>query len=96
MSLTNSKQILKCNLINIYNTNDTYDSITFYRKLIVYNDKIRLYTNDDLYNKYIAELYNLIDEYMYGTEDDNEDDKKIIIAKNKCCIALRRIIKHIK
>ena len=29
---------------------------------------------------------------MYGTEDD----KKIIIAKNKCCIALRRIIKHIK
>ena len=92
MSLTNSKQILKSNLINIYNTNDTYDYITFYRKLIVYNDKIRLYTNDDLYNKYIAELYNLIDEYMYGTEDD----KKIIIAKNKCCIALRRIIKHIK
>ena len=92
MSLTNSKEILKCNLINIYNTNDTYDYITFYRKLIVYNDKIRLYTNDDLYNKYIAELYNLIDEYMYGTEDD----KKIIIAKNKCCIALRRIIKHIK
>jgi len=93
MSLTDSKQILKYNLINIYNTNDTYDYITFYRKLIVYNDKIRLYTNDDLYNKYIAELYNLIDEYMYGNEDDN---KLIIIAKNKCCIFLRKIIKYIK
>jgi hypothetical protein len=93
MSLTDSKQILKYNLINIYNTNDTYDYITFYRKLIVYNDKIRLYTNDDLYNKYIVELYNLIDEYMYGNEDDN---KLIIIAKNKCCIVLRKIIKYIK
>jgi hypothetical protein len=92
MSLTNSKQILKHNLINIYNNNDTYDYITFYRKLIVYNDKIRLYANDDLYNKYIVELYNLIDEYMYG--EDNEKIK--IAAKNKCCIALRRIIKYIK
>ena len=93
MSLTNSKQILKSNLINIYNTNDTYDYITFYRKLIVYNDKIRLYTNDDLYNKYITELYNLIDEYMYGNEDNN---KLIIVAKNNSCIALRKIIKYIK
>lgn len=93
MSLTNSKQILKSNLINIYNTNDTYDYITFYRKLIIYNDKIRLYTNDDLYNNYITELYNLIDEYMYGNEDDN---KLIIVAKNNCCIALRKIIKYIK
>ena len=92
MSLTNSKEILKCNLINIYNTNDTYDYITFYRKLIVYNDKIRLYTNDDLYNKYITEIYNLIDEYMYG----EDDEKLLIVAKNKCCIAIRRIIKYIK
>ena len=92
MSLTNSKEILKSNLINIYNTNDTYDYITFYRKLIVYNDKIRLYTNDDLYNKYITEIYNLIDEYMYG----GDDEKLLIVAKNKCCIAIRRIIKYIK
>jgi hypothetical protein len=92
MSLTNSKQILKYNLINIYNNNDTYDSITFYRKLITYNDKIRLYSNDDLYHKYITELYNLIDEYMYG----ENDEKLIISAKNKCCIALRKIIKYIK
>jgi hypothetical protein len=30
---------------------------------------------------------------MYGNEDDN---KLIIVAKNNCCIALRKIIKYIK
>ena len=85
-----SKQTLKYNLVNIYNTNDKYDSITLYRNLLIYNDKIRLYTNEDIYENYISELYNLIDEYMYGDGELNED------AKNKCCIALRKVIKYIK
>jgi len=34
----------------------------------------------------------LIDEYMYG----EDDEKLLIVAKNKCCIAIRRIIKYIK
>ena len=55
MSLTiSSKQTLKLNLINIYNSNDTYDLISLYRKLRIYNDKIRLYTKDDnIYENYI-------------------------------------------
>ena len=85
-----SKQTLKHNLLDIYNLNDTYDLISLYRKLTIYNDKIRLYTNDIVYNNYITELYNLLDEYMYGDGESNND------AKNKCCIALRKVIKYIK
>ena len=85
-----SKQTLKHNLLDIYNLNDTYDLISLYRKLTIYNDKIRLYTNDIIYNNYITELYNLLDEYMYGDGESNND------AKNKCCIALRKVIKYIK
>ena len=85
-----SKQTLKHNLLDIYNLNDTYDLISLYRKLNIYNDKIRLYTNDIVYNYYITELYNLLDEYMYGDGESNND------AKNKCCIALRKVIKYIK
>lgn len=90
MSLTISKQVLKNNLINIYNLNDTYDLISLYRKLRVHNDKIRLYTREDIYENYINELYNILDEYMYGNGDYNND------AKNKCCIAVRKVIKYIK
>jgi hypothetical protein len=92
MSLTiSSKQTLKLNLINIYNSNDTYDLISLYRKLRIYNDKIRLYTKDDnIYENYIAELYNILDEYMYGDGEYSND------AKNKCCNALRKVIKNIK
>jgi len=89
-SSTISKQTLKLNLINIYNTNDTYDLISLYRKLRIYNDKIRLYTNEDIYENYIAELYNILDEYMYGDDEFNNE------AKNKCCIALRKVIKYMK
>ena len=85
-----SKQTLKHNLLDIYNLNDTYDLISLYRKLTIYNDKIRLYTNDIIYNNYITELYNLLDEYMYGDGELNN------YAKNKCCIALRKVIKYIK
>jgi hypothetical protein len=85
-----SKQTLKYNLLDIYNSNDTYDLISLYRKLNIYNEKIRLYTNDIIYNNYIIELYNLLDEYMYGDGELNND------AKNKCCIALRKVIKYIK
>jgi hypothetical protein len=90
MSSTISKQTLKLNLINIYNTNDTYDLISLYRKLRIYNDKIRLYTTEDIYENYIAELYNILDEYMYGDDEFNNE------VKNKCCIALRKVIKYMK
>jgi hypothetical protein len=90
MSLTISKQALKNNLLNIYNLNEKYDLISFYRILRNHNDKIRLYTNDVIYQNYITELYNILDVYMYG---DGELD---IISKNKCCIALRKVIKYIK
>jgi hypothetical protein len=90
MSLNVSKQVLKNNLINIYNSNDTYDLISLYRKLRVYNDKIRLYSREDIYENYITELYNILDEYMYGDEKFYND------AKNKCCIAVRKVIKYMK
>ena len=89
-STISSKQTLKYNLIDIYNSNDTYDLISLYRKLRIYNDKIRLYTTEDIYENYISELYNILDEYMYGTGEFNND------AKNKCCIALRKVIKYMK
>ena len=90
MSSNVSKQALKNNLINIYNSNDTYDLISLYRKLRVYNDKIRLYSREDIYENYITELYNILDEYMYGDGEFNND------AKNKCCIAVRKVIKYMK
>lgn len=90
MSSTISKQTLKHNLLNIYNLNETYDLISLYRKLRIYNDKVRLYTTEEIYENYIAELYNILDEYMYG---DGETYK---ISKNKCCVALRKVIKYIK
>jgi len=90
MSSTISKQTLKHNLLDIYNLNDNYDLISLYRKLRIYNDNIRLYTNEVIYQNYIGELYNILDEYMYGNGDLD------IISKNKCCIALRKVIKCIK
>jgi hypothetical protein len=90
MSSNVSKQALKNNLINIYNSNDTYDLISLYRKLRIYNDKIRLYSREDIYENYITELYNILDEYMYGDGEFNND------AKNKCCIAVRKVIKYMK
>lgn len=89
-SLTVSKQTLKSNLINIYILNNTYDLITLYRKLRIYNDKIRLYTRDDIYQNYISELYNILDEYMYGNGDFTNN------AKNNCLISLRKVIKYLK
>lgn len=90
MSSNVSKQALKNNLINIYNSNHTYDLISLYRKLRIYNDKIRLYSREDIYENYITELYNILDEYMYGDGEFNND------AKNKCCIAVRKVIKYMK
>lgn len=89
-SSISSKQTLKTNLINIYNYNDTYDLITLYQKLRIHNDKIRIYTREDIYENYISELYNILDEYMYGDGEFNND------AKNKCCMAVRKVIKYIK
>jgi hypothetical protein len=87
-----SKQTLKSNLITIYNSNGSYDLITLYRKLRIYNDKIRLYTRDDIYQNYISELYNILDEHMYGENDiDFIND-----AKNNCLISLRKVIKCLK
>lgn len=91
-SSTVSKQTLKSNLINIYNSNDSYDLITLYRKLRIYNDKVRLYTRDDIYQNYISELYNILDEYMYGESDSDF----ITNAKNNCLISLQKVIKYLK
>jgi hypothetical protein len=91
-SSTVSKQTLKSNLINIYNSNASYDLITLYRKLRIYNDKVRLYTRDDIYQNYISELYNILDEYMYGENDSDF----ITNAKNNCLISLRKVIKYLK
>ena len=66
-----SKQTLKYNLVNIYNTNDKYDSITLYRNLLIYNDKIRLYTNENIYENYISELYNLELNELIGNDEIN-------------------------
>lgn len=85
-----NRQVLKQSLTTIYNFNHNDDLISLYRKLRIHNDNIRLYTNDTIYQNYINELYAILDEYMYG--DGNSD----IIVRNKCYIALRKVIKSLK
>jgi hypothetical protein len=85
MSSISHKNILKLNLITIYNNYNSFDLISIYRNLLKYNNDIRKYIiNEDLYENYRDELYNIIDEYAYGNEDNYENIKKdfiIIIEK---------------
>lgn len=80
------KLYLKCKLITIYKDYESYDLISLYRNLLKYNKDIRRFiNNNELYEKYINELYNIIDEYAYGNENNDiekiKDDFIIIIQK---------------
>lgn len=76
MSAFSDRFNLKINLIAIYKNYDSFDLLSLYRNLLKYNNDIRKYIlNNDLYEKYIIELYNIIDEYAYGNDDIDEITK---------------------
>lgn len=76
MSAFSDRINLKINLTAIYSNYDSLDLLSLYRNLLKYNNDIRKYIlNNDLYEKYIIELYNIIDEYAYGNNDINEITK---------------------
>jgi hypothetical protein len=70
----NKKEILKNNLFILYNSN--YDLLTLYRNSIKYNNSLRIYIKDDLYKCYEQEIYNVLDEYLYGELENQENVKK--------------------
>ena len=79
--MSSNKQILKNNIISICNNYNSYDLISLYRNLIKYNNRLRIYIlDDDVYNSYMHELYNVIDEYAYNNENNHEEIKKEFIA----------------
>lgn len=76
MSAFSDRFNLKIKLITIYKNYDSFDLLSLYRNLLKYNNDIRKYIlNNDLYEKYIIELYNIIDEYAYGNDDIDEITK---------------------
>jgi hypothetical protein len=79
--MSSNKQILKNNIISICNNYNSYDLISLYRNLIKYNNRLRIYIlDDDVYNSYMHELYNMIDEYAYSDENNHEELKKEFIT----------------
>jgi hypothetical protein len=86
-----AKHILKNNLIDIYNNYHSYDLISLYRNLLKYNNDIKKYMRDyELYDIYITELYNIIDEYAYGN-DKNELTK----IKTEFIIIIEKVINYL-
>lgn len=69
MSVSSKKKDLKYELLNIYNNKENYTLISLYRELLIYNNKIQIYVSNDIYDSYTNELYNIIDTYLYDTEN---------------------------
>lgn len=72
MSVSVKKQDLKNSILNtIKNNKENYTIVILYRELLAFNSKIRIYLATDIYDSYINELYNIMDTYLYGSEDIN-------------------------
>jgi hypothetical protein len=69
MSVSYNKRELKNKLLNIYENKENYTIISLYRELLIYNNKIQIYVSSDIYDNYINELYDIVDTYLYNTEN---------------------------
>ena len=69
MSVSYNKRDLKNKLLNIYENKENYTIISLYRELLIYNNKIQIYVSSDIYDNYINELYDIVDTYLYNTEN---------------------------
>ena len=69
MSVSYNKRELKNKLHNIYENKENYTIISLYRELLIYNNKIQIYVSSDIYDNYINELYDIVDTYLYNTEN---------------------------
>jgi hypothetical protein len=69
MSVSYNKRELKNKLLNIYENKENYTIISLYRELLIYNNKIQIYVSSDIYETYINELYDIVDTYLYNTEN---------------------------
>jgi hypothetical protein len=82
--MNSNKQLLKSNFIDIRDSN--YDLISLYRKSIINNNKLRLYISPELYRNYEENVYNILDEYLYGEAENQE------IVKNHFYETIKTII----
>lgn len=78
MSVSPKRSELKNELLNLYQNKENYSIISLYRKLLTFNDKLKLYLSPETYTNYTTELYNIIDNYLYDdTLTNNEISKSI-------------------
>jgi len=85
MPVSSKKQNLKNSILNIIQKNKDI-SISLYRELLIFNDIIKIYLSNDIYDIYINEIYNIIDTYLYNDNHkniiDTSIDKIYIIINN--------------
>lgn len=77
MSVSYNKRELKNKLLNIYENKENYTIISLYRELLIYNNKIQIYVSSDIYDNYINELYDIVDTYLYNTENIEDNNNNI-------------------
>jgi hypothetical protein len=79
--------MIKSNFNDILDSN--YDLISLYRKSIRNNNKLQLYLSPELYRNYEDNVYNILDEYLYGEVESQE------IIKNHFYETIKIIINNL-